>query len=82
MAFQLLLGAQLDAEIGQLEAEFKAAGESIEAFKGGAFGNQQGFAEYLRAFSSIQFPVGVNLDARGRVYVADSGNDRVQMWSY
>jgi hypothetical protein len=43
--------AQLDVEIGQLEAEFKAAGESIEAFKGGAFGNQQGFAEYLRAFS-------------------------------
>ena len=43
--------AQLDAEIGQLEAEFRAAGESIEAFKGGAFGNRQGFAEYLRAFS-------------------------------
>jgi len=43
--------AQLDAEIGQLEAEFKLAQESIEAFKGGAFGNQQGFAEYLRAFS-------------------------------
>jgi DNA-binding beta-propeller fold protein YncE len=28
------------------------------------------------------FPTGVNLDARGRVYVADSGNDRVQVWSY
>ena len=43
--------AQLDAEIGQLEAELKLAGESIEALKGGAFGSQQGFAEYLRAFS-------------------------------
>jgi len=43
--------AQLDAEIGQLETEFKLAGESIEAFRGGAFGTQQGFAEYLRAFS-------------------------------
>ncbi len=43
--------AQLDAEISQLEVEFKLAGESIEALKGGALGSQQGFAEYLRAFS-------------------------------
>lgn len=43
--------AQLDAEIAQLEAEVKHAAESIEALKGGAFGSQQGFAEYLRAFS-------------------------------
>ncbi len=47
----LVTEAQLDAEIGQLEAEFKLAGESIEALKGGALGSQQGFAEYLRAFS-------------------------------
>lgn len=43
--------AQLDAEIGKLEAEFKLALQSIEALKGGAFGSQLGFAEYLRAFS-------------------------------
>lgn len=43
--------AQLDAEIRKLEAEFKLALQSIEALKGGAFGSQQGFAEYLRAFS-------------------------------
>ena len=43
--------AQLDAEIRQLEAEFKLALASIEALKAGAFGNEQGFAEYLRAFS-------------------------------
>lgn len=43
--------AELDAEIGKLETEFKLAGESIEALKGGALGSQQGFAEYLRAFS-------------------------------
>ncbi|HLF39506.1 MAG TPA: hypothetical protein VI545_07465 [Burkholderiales bacterium] len=43
--------AQLDAEIGQLEAELKRAEESIEALKGGAIGSRQGFAEYLRAFS-------------------------------
>jgi hypothetical protein len=43
--------ARLEAEIGQLEAELKTAREAMEALKGGAFGNQQGFAEYLRAFS-------------------------------
>lgn len=43
--------AQLDAEIRQLEAEFKLTLASIEALKKGAFGNEQGFAEYLRAFS-------------------------------
>ena len=43
--------AQLDAEIGQREGELKLAEESIEALKGGAIGSQQGFAEYLRAFS-------------------------------
>ena len=43
--------AELDAEIRQLEAEFKLALASMETLKGGAFGNEQGFAEYLRAFS-------------------------------
>ena len=42
---------QLDAEIGQLETELKIAREAMVALKGGAFGNQQGYAEYLRAFS-------------------------------
>jgi len=44
-------GTQLDADIARYEAELKLARESIDALKGGAFGNQQGFAEYLRAFS-------------------------------
>ena len=43
--------AKLDAEIAQLEAELKAARDAMDALKGGAFGTQQGFAEYLRAFS-------------------------------
>lgn len=42
---------QLDADIARYEAELKLARESVEALKGGAFGNQNGFAEYLRAFS-------------------------------
>jgi hypothetical protein len=43
--------AQLDADIARYENELKLARESVEALKGGAFGNQRGFAEYLRAFS-------------------------------
>jgi len=43
--------AQLEADIGRLETELKTAREAMEALKGGALGNQQGFAEYLRAFS-------------------------------
>ena len=41
----------LEAEIAQLESELKLARESVDALKGGAIGNPQGFAEYLRAFS-------------------------------
>lgn len=43
--------AQLESDIARLEAELKIARDSMEALKGGGFGNQQGFAEYLRAFS-------------------------------
>jgi len=43
--------AELDAEIRRLEAEFKLALASIDALKGGTFGSQQGFADYLLAFS-------------------------------
>ena len=43
--------AELDAEIGRLENELKIGREAMAALKGGAFGNQQGFGEYLRAFS-------------------------------
>lgn len=43
--------ARLDTDIARYEGELKLARESMEALKGGAFGNQQGFAEYLRAFS-------------------------------
>ncbi len=30
----------------------------------------------------FQYPNSVAVDARGRVYVADTFNDRVQIWSY
>ena len=73
--------AQLDAEIARLETDLRGARESIEALKGGAFGNQQGFSEYLRAFSrqSINglwltgFTIAGNgeLEIRGRVLSPD-----------
>jgi HPt (histidine-containing phosphotransfer) domain-containing protein len=73
--------AQLDAEIAQLEAELKIAREAMAALKGGAFGNQQGFAEYLRAFSRQSlgglwltgFNIGGSgeLEIRGRVLSPD-----------
>jgi len=31
---------------------------------------------------TFQYPNGIAVDGRGRVYVTDSGNDRVQVWSY
>lgn len=42
---------QLNADIARLEIELKQARESMDALKGGAMGTQDGFAEYLRAFS-------------------------------
>jgi Fimbrial assembly protein (PilN) len=73
--------AQLDAEIGRLEAEFKLAGESLKALKGGALGSQQGFAEYLRAFSrqsvgglwltAFDIGGGGELEIRGRALSPD-----------
>jgi hypothetical protein len=43
--------AQLESEIAKLELELRQAQEAMAALKGGAFGNRQGFADYLRAFS-------------------------------
>jgi len=68
---------QLEAEIAQLETELRQAREAMDALKGGAFGNQEGFSEYLRAFSrqSVNglwltgFTIGGDgeLEIRGRV---------------
>jgi hypothetical protein len=73
--------AQLDGDIARLEAELKIARDSMEALKGGGFGDQQGFAEYLRAFSrqslnglwltGFTITGGGELEIRGRVLSPD-----------
>lgn len=73
--------AQIEADIARLETDLKLARESMDALKGGAFGHQQGFAEYLRAFSrqSVNglwltgFTIGGSgdLEIRGRVLSPD-----------
>lgn len=73
--------AQLDADIARYETELKLARESVDALKGGAFGNQRGFAEYLRAFSrqsvnglwltGFTIVGGGELEIRGRVLSPD-----------
>lgn len=35
-----------------------------------------------RADEQFAFPTGVSADSRGRVYVADTQNNRIQIWSY
>jgi len=34
------------------------------------------------ANGTFAYPNDIAVDARGRLYVADSANDRVQLWSY
>ncbi|OGA26150.1 MAG: hypothetical protein A3I02_07460 [Betaproteobacteria bacterium RIFCSPLOWO2_02_FULL_67_26] len=73
--------AQLESDIARLEAELKLARDSMDALKGGGFGNQQGFAEYLRAFSrqsvnglwltGFTITGGGELEIRGRVLSPD-----------
>jgi hypothetical protein len=73
--------AQLEAEVGRLEGELNTAREAMETLKGGALGNQRGFAEYLRAFSRQSlnglwltgFSIAGNgeLEIRGRVLSPD-----------
>jgi len=77
----LKLDVQLDADVARLENELKVAREAMAALKGGAFGNQQGYAEYLRAFSrqslsglwltGFSIAGGGELEIRGRVLSPD-----------
>lgn len=64
-----------------------ATGQAVFVFATARPGERR--LDYLGSFGSpgisngqFQFPNGVAVDGRGRVYVTDSGNDRVQTWSY
>ena len=63
------------------------SGQQVQVYKGisgtdraptyvGSFG-QQGSAD-----GSFEYPNGIAVDARGRLYVADFANNRIQIWSY
>ena len=71
----------LEAEAARLEAELKQARESMDALKSGVLGSQEGFAEYLRAFSrqsmsglwltGLAISGGGEVEIRGRVVSPD-----------
>jgi len=73
--------AQLEAETSRLETELKQARDAMEALKSGGIGTQDGFAEYLRAFSrestnglwltGLTIGGGGDIEIRGRVLSAD-----------
>jgi tripartite motif-containing protein 71 len=55
----------------------------------GTLAADQRAPQYLDSFGkegtvdgAFEFPNGVAVDGRGRVYVADRNNDRIQVWSY
>lgn len=61
--------------------------QGIQAYKVLATGEQQpkfigGFGEAGTADGSFQRPNAVAVDDRGRVYIADWRNNRIQVWSY
>ena len=55
-------------------------GQYVEGATGldflGSFGSQGA------ANGAFSYPNGISVDERGRLYIADSGNNRVQLWSY
>jgi tripartite motif-containing protein 71 len=63
-----------------------STGQSVNVF--GTY-TGEGTLKYLGLFGgegvgngTFLFPNGVTVDSRGRIYVTDAGNDRVQVWSY
>jgi DNA-binding beta-propeller fold protein YncE len=64
-----------------------ATGQGVFVYR--ALGADEERLDYIGFFggegvadAQFQFPNGVAVDARGRVYVADTANDRFQVWSY
>jgi DNA-binding beta-propeller fold protein YncE len=64
-----------------------ATGQSVSVFK--TFQEGDARPEFLGSFGAqgvangtFSYPNGIAVDGRGRLYIADSANDRVQLWSY
>jgi Uncharacterized conserved protein len=64
-----------------------AVGQGVQVYRPLAQGDQA--PRYVNKFGTegtvdgaFEFPNGVAVDSRGRVYVADWNNDRIQIWSY
>lgn len=56
---------------------FRVLGEGATDLQYLGFFGSQGIGD-----GQLSFPNGVASDARGRVYITDTGNDRIQVWSY
>ena len=63
------------------------SGQSVSVLRQYVEGSQQ--LEFLGSFGtqgvsdgSFVYPNGIAVDGRGRLYVTDSANNRVQLWSY
>jgi DNA-binding beta-propeller fold protein YncE len=64
-----------------------SSGQSVFVY--GAYEEGATNLEFLGTFGSygvsngaFSYPNGIAVDGRGRLYVADSANNRVQLWSY
>jgi Uncharacterized conserved protein len=78
-------GVSIDDEGRVLVCDATAQG--VHAYR--VLGDPGSDLQYLGFFGSqgigdgqLSFPNGVANDARGRVYITDTGNNRIQVWSY
>ncbi|HWS91696.1 MAG TPA: NHL repeat-containing protein, partial [Mycobacterium sp.] len=81
----LPIGVALDDHANVLIVDSTAA--RVQAYAQLATG--QSSPDYINAFgekgsgdANFSFPNGIATDSQGRVYVADWGNDRLEIWSY
>jgi len=63
------------------------SGQAVSVY--GQYGEGSERLDYLGTFGTegisdgaFAYPNGIAVDGRGRLYIADSNNDRVQLWSY
>jgi sugar lactone lactonase YvrE len=84
--FQAPNGACVDAAGNIYVAEY--GGNRVQKFSGAGTSVAEGHASFLAAWGSFgngngqfEYPNGITLDAAGNVYVADTGNHRIQKFT-